>query len=420
MPVLTRADGKQFAVYTYRETLSSKSTAILRREAMMLARENGQYARFFAIETGEVEAIFSRDPGYLLAETVWQHFGNPVDMVYCETLAGTDNALLVVIRGGNVYLDAELPVINLADELISLAVGDNRYEIYVHGDVPLAAVATDEKFAFEPIMVESFTELADPVFPTLELDESFKLLPIDDALAELRLPSTGIAKNLVIFIFISIIGYIGWKILMPAKVVAPIVQQPIEAQVVTPQNPYAAYQAQLESPAPAAILLDIVNDIELLMTIPGWSSTSMTWADQKMTFTLQQNGGDAGLLLAWVKNHQVNFLVNGGHAELAFAMMTPNRATPTTIYNLRETVAQLYDDLSRIFPEHNSVAVGAMETKDNYKQVTLNITFSDVTLSVFTLLARELQNFPVILTNCTLTIDSGILSGTMQLEVLGA
>jgi hypothetical protein len=325
---------------------------------------------------------------------------------------------LVVIRGGTVYLDAELPIINLADELLSLSVGDSRYEIYVYGDVPLAAIATDEKFAFDPLMVESFTDLADPVFPTLVPDESFKLLPIEEALTELRLPSTGIAKNLVIVIFIVIVGYIGWKLLMPTKVEAPVMQAPVETPVA-PQNPYAAYQAALESPAPSGILTEIVNNISSLMTIPGWAAKNMNFANQQMSFTVEQEGGDAGLLLAWVKNHQVDFQINNGRAQLSFAMTTPNRPMPTSIYNLRETVAQLYDDLGRIFPENN-IAISAPELKENYKQVTLSITFSALTLSVFTLLARELQNFPVVMDSCTLTIDSGVLSGTMQLQVLGA
>ncbi|MFN7097686.1 MAG: hypothetical protein ACK4PR_09050, partial [Gammaproteobacteria bacterium] len=71
MPLITREDGVQFAYYTYRETLSSKSLSMLRREALVISRENGQYARFFSLSGYDVDAVFSRDKGYLLGELIW-------------------------------------------------------------------------------------------------------------------------------------------------------------------------------------------------------------------------------------------------------------------------------------------------------------------------------------------------------------
>ncbi len=417
MPTLVREDGTQFAVYTYRETLSGKSAAVLRREAMALARENGQYTRFFPIETGEVEAIFSRDPGYLLAETVWQHFGNPPDLLYCETLEGTDNALLVVIRGGSVYLDAELPIVNLVDEFLALSTGENRYAIYIHGDVPLAEISSDEKFAFDPMMVDTFTDSPEPIFPTLALDPDFKLLDVDGALSAIRLPSGGLAKNLIILVFLAIVAYLGWLMIKPST---PVIEQVSMAPVQPPEpvNPYADYQSQLMSPAPATILREVITDVQMLMTIPGWTTKSMNFNGQRLSFDLQQDGGDAALLLAWVKNHPVAFEMANGHAAVSFALTSTNRGRSDKIYNLRETVAQLYDDLSHILPG-DKISIGAATQKTNYKQVELTVTFSTVTLGILALIASELENFPVIMSSCSLTVDTGIVSGTMQLQVLG-
>jgi hypothetical protein len=419
MPALTRQDGVQFAVYTYRETLGAKNMATFRREAMMLSRENGQYARFFSLDTGEIEAVFSRDPGYLLGESIWQHFDNPYDFIYCEALPDGENAILVVIRSGSVYLDAEVPLYNLADEFISLVSGDNRYQIYIYGDIPLAEYASDEKFAFDPAMVESFTELTEPVFPTLTLYDNYKLLPLDEALADLRLPNQGLAKNIVLIIFLAIVGYVGWKMFGP-KPEAPVATvAPVTAPKVTPQNPYQAYQTALATPSPSDQLMMIVANIQQLLTIPGWTPTNMNFTDNQLSFNLQTVGGTLELLLAWVKNNNITLQASTGKAVIVYPLNIASRSVPTTIYNLRDTVALLYDDINRVLPG-GTVIIGSTTDQANYRQVPLTINLASVSVSMLVLLAKELQNFPVVMSSCTLTIDDGIISGNLQLQVLGS
>ena len=113
MPQILRHDGVPFVVYTYRELVTAKKYSLLKRELEMLGREHGDNARFYVYPDGDLEAIFSKDAGYLLGENIWQHFGNPADLIYCEALADGENALLVIVKQGSVYLDAQLPLTNL-------------------------------------------------------------------------------------------------------------------------------------------------------------------------------------------------------------------------------------------------------------------------------------------------------------------
>lgn len=420
MPALTRQDGVQFAVYTYRETLSAKNMATFRREALMLARENGQFARFFSLDTGEIEAVYSRDFGYLLGESIWQHFDNPYDFIYCEALADQENAILVVIRSGSVYLDAEVPLVNLADEFISLVSGDNRYQIYIYGDIPLAEIASNEKFAFDPAMVESFTELTEPVFPTLTLYENYKLLPLEEAITDLRLPNQGLAKNIVLIVFLVIMGYFGWKIFGPQPAAQITTNAPVTVSApATPQNPYQSYQTALATASPSDQLMMIVANIQQLLTIPGWTPTSMNFSDNQLSFNLTTVGGSLELLLAWVKNNNATLQANTGKAVIVYPLNIANRTAPTVIYNLRDTVALLYDDINRILPG-GGVILGASSDQANYRQVPLSINLASVSVSMLVLLAKELQNFPVVMSACTLTIDDGVISGNLQLQVLGS
>ncbi|MFN7097792.1 MAG: hypothetical protein ACK4PR_09590, partial [Gammaproteobacteria bacterium] len=353
-----------------------------------------------------------------------QHFGKPLDLIYCEALADGENAILVVVRGGSVYLDAELPILNLADEFISLISGENKYQIYVYGDVPLAEFATDEKFAFDEELVESFMILEEPVFPTLPVDEAYLLLPIDEALAGFKPPTSKATKLVIAMVIIGVLAYGGWKLLAPKPkpVITETVTTPsiFQQPTVNNTNPYAAYQAILSTPAPSDIVIAAVQDVQLLLTIPGWAPTSMTYDNKigNLSFDIQAAGGDLGLLLAWTQHNQVELQGATGRAVLVFPLNLANRPTPTVMYNLRDTVASLYDILKRIIPD-TAPNLGITQSQGNFRATSLTISFSGIAPNTLILLAKELQTYPVVLQTFTMSIDDGILSGSMQLQILG-
>lgn len=421
MPQIMRQDGVPFVVYTYREIVTAKKTSLLKRELQLLARENGDFARFYVFPEGDYEVIFSRDSGYLLAENIWQHFGNPADLLYCEQMADTDNALLVVVRDSNVYLDAELPIENITDELVNLVGPDNQYKIYVYGDIPLSETETAGKFSFDDSMVKSFTILENPVFPTLETDEALKLIPFHDALAELPKESTGTLKIIIVVLFLAGVGYGIFTTLN--RLHAPIAALPVFKPAPPPvKNPYADYFSALETPAPAALIVQIMTNIQQLLTIPGWTPISMMYDSktQMATFRLKSIGGDTGLLLTWIQQNNSILSVEAGKASIVYHLTAPNRPAPKNIYNLRSTVSTLYDGLKEIFPG-DDIRLEKVEDHQVYKSVSIGITFNDVSIGVMRLFADELQNFPAVLSDFTLnTIDHGILSGNIELEVLGA
>jgi len=423
MPQIRRQDDVPFVVYTYRELVAAKKTSLLKRELQMLAREHGDFARFYLYPDGDYEAVFSRESGYLLGENIWQHFGNSLDLIYCEQLIDTENALLVVVRDGSVYLDAELPIANLMDEFINLIGGENKYDIYLYGDIPLGKTATEEKFAFEPTMVKNFTILQEPVFPTLEVDESLKLIPFEEALEELPSKSTSYAKYIVVVVFMLVVGYGIWKTLQPAEVTpaAPVTFTPI-AQPKVQQNPYQQYITALSTPSPSEEIKQTLNSVKQLLTIPGWGPASMTFdvPSQTATFTLDNVGGDAKFLLSWVKKNNVNFTLVSDKATITYKFTVPNRSKPTNIYNLRETVAMLYDGLQKIFPGTN-VSLTDSEQQGIYRSISLTVSFSQVSFEVLELLANALHGYPVVMQKFSITsIDNGIMSGSIQLQILGA
>lgn len=422
MPQILRQDGVPFVVYTYRELVAAKKTSLLKKELHFLAREHGDFTRFYAYPDGDYEAVFSREPGYLLGENIWQHFGNPLDLLYCEQLEDSDNALLVVIRDGTVYLDAELPIANLMDEFINLIGAENQYDVYIYGDIPLAKTATETKFAFEPEMLKSFNVLPEPVFPTLEADEALKLIPFEVAILELPTKTISYTKYIIFAVFVMAVGYGIWKTMQDTPAPKPQVTKIAAPIKQAPQNPYQQYITALSSPSPSQQMTAILGNAKALLTVPGWTPKKMTYdaVSQKATYTLENIGGDAKLLLSWVKENNVNFSLESNKATIVYNLDIPNRSAPTNMYNLRDTVALLYDGLHEIFPDTN-ISFAEGKEQGIYRSVSMTISFKDISFQVLYLLASALQSYPVVMQNFSITsINEGIMSGSIQLQVLGA
>ena len=104
MAYLTREDGEHFVIPSYREVLSAKQKSVLKKDILLLSQSYGEYITLQRKSPVQYEVAFSPDTGYLLGETVWQHFKRPADLIYCEAIPGTTEAILVIVKAGSVYL----------------------------------------------------------------------------------------------------------------------------------------------------------------------------------------------------------------------------------------------------------------------------------------------------------------------------
>lgn len=417
MAILTRDDGVAFAIYTYRELITAKKGPLLRNELMLLSRDNGEYARFYDKPGGDFEAVFGHEAGYLLGENVWHYFNQPDDLIYCEQLPDNEHAILVVVRDGNVFIDAKLPLANLLDEFLGLIAGDNRFDINIYGDlIPLAKTAQEDKFAFDPNLVKSFTILDAPIFETLPLDENFRLIPISKAITELGLAENSMLKWGISLIVLLVLAFGIYKTMQQP---APLEEVAVTKTTEAPVDPYAGYRAALRTPNPATVIGAAWGTIQQLMSIPGWAPASLTLEGvQSATATLTDDGGDTGTLLAWARQHQLEVDISGATPTLTIPYRLENRANPRQIYQLKDTASLLYDDLTRLLPS-GSVNLGSMTSEGPYGTMSLEIGLQDVGETQLNLLAQSLENFPVQIDSLSFNIEHGAISGTMKLTVYG-
>ena len=414
MSQIIRYDDVEFVVLTYRELLTAVTPSMLKREINLLATENGQYVKCFQREQG-VEAVFSRDSGYLLAESVWDHFDQPDNLIYCEELPSGTHAALVVIRGGTVFLDTEVSMRNLMDELMALALGSTAYKIKLFGNLPIGEGSS--QFQFPTQNVSTLDHLESSVFLALTPKEEYALGTVKQAFANLGYTGIALKKLAIVVAVLAILGLIIWYFAKPS---APPPLPVVEGPPPPPPDPYAAFKEALMTPAPEAILQNLIGTLSDAYTIPGWMPQSLALAGSTATISLNKGDGNAGILLAWKRNHpNVKMSINTGTAVLTYAMQVASRSTPEVIYKLPDLLANFYDELNAKFPG-STVAIGAIAKSSNYQQSTINISFTNQSPDSLMVLADVLKGLPAVLSTATMTVSSGLISGQLTIQLIGA
>ncbi|MDF2867981.1 MAG: hypothetical protein K0S11_1451 [Gammaproteobacteria bacterium] len=414
MAVIRREDGVQFVVQSYRELLTQKNPALLKNEIRFIGKTNGDYARLFKQRENQYEAVFSRDPGYLLGETVWYYFGKPADLIYCEALPDEQHAVVVIVRSGSIYLDAKLPLAGLQDEFISLATGNNRFAIYTSGDVPLVQNPEEDKFAFEPQLVQAFNVLNEPLFARLPVNDNLKLLSVDQAIKAQHLDK-GLSPALLIA-GILVAGLILYWIYPSKEQPAP---QTIEARIEQVVEPSALQARQLQGPSPAQQLQKVADTINALHSLTGWQASILDFdGGSTLNVQMQSVGGRATMLLQWAKAQEARADLSSQGARIQFPVNLPGRAVAPPMMKEDEVSASIVDKMLQTLPGR-SVQINSPASSGGLVEERLTVSFSNISPTTLVLIGKQVEGLPVKLTKCSVTNTDGLLSGQLELLVIG-
>ena len=151
MPYITREDGEHFVIPSYRDVLTAKNKSALKRDILALSQNYGEYITLQRKSPLQYEIAFSPDTGYLLGESIWHHFKRPQEMIYCEAIPNTTEAILVIVKLGSVYLDGKIPIDSISEELIIFLTQQNQFNIYIYGSVPISQTPEEGKFLLKLI-----------------------------------------------------------------------------------------------------------------------------------------------------------------------------------------------------------------------------------------------------------------------------
>jgi hypothetical protein len=409
MPILKREDGTQFVTQAYREVLGRKSPSILKREIYNLAKKNGEQVCLFERSDGQFEAVFSRDPGYLLGDAVWFYFKKPKYLILCEELPSSPTAkqvLVVIIKDGSVYSVNAVAYENLDSELAFVATSTDRYDVYVYGDVPMQ---------LDEAHTASFKKLEESVYNKLVLNKSLQLQPVEMAL-EIPYFKSKAAKFLVIGI-IAVLGIAVWYFMVPSP--PPPTSEGIAKKKSQEEPPFEAYYKALQTAAPQRICAEMIGVIGKFIIMPGWAVNSINYQNGQYTIQVVSTAGKYEQLQQWAQEHGIAGLSgNDSTATFILASKVPVREMPSFIYNAGTVVKLIKTRLERII-EKGNIFVGNATPSGKTSSVAMVIEFKDSSPAIFSFIGEKLSPFPVEVTQIEISMTQQLLTGKIKLNVWG-
>src|SRR3990167_7990484 len=412
MSYITREDGEHFVVPSYRDVLAAKQKNALKKEIVALSQNYGEYITLQPKNTSQYEVAFSPDAGYLLGETVWHVFQKPAEMIYCEAIPGTNEALLVIVKAGSVYLDGSFSLDSIPEELIIFLTQQNQFEIHIYGAVPISQTPEEGKFSFEASSVKSFTVLSEPVFPTLPLLKNYRLQLVEQVL---RAQGIGVFPivNLIGILALAGMAYLVWSYWSQSAPPPP----PPEAEQI---NPYQAFLDNLTSPDPEMELKEVILLLAELNTLPGWHPKELDYASGSLNAALMSGGGTVAALQSWANRNHLTVNIQGkGISMSGSEEKIPRRAQPTVIYPVKQTVGYLIDAFAKIYPGNLISGLGESKAIGSAKQLSVTLTFTQASPVLLTLVGKKLQGMPIVLRETKLKMENGKISGTITMDILG-
>jgi hypothetical protein len=410
MPYITREDGERFIIPSYRDVLSAKKPALLKKEVMLLSANYGEYITLQRKNVDQYEAAFSPEAGYLLGETVWHHFKRPPDLIYCEAIPNTTEAILVIVKGGSVYLDGSFSVDSIPDELIIFRTQQNHFEIYIHGDIPLSETPEEGKFSLDSSSVKSFTILPEPIFPTLPTIKAFQLRLVDVVLKAQGIGVIPLPKIIAGIAIIALI-WLGFMYLSESRKEIPM-------SFISAIDPYQGYISAMMTPSPTSEIESVTAHIAKLYTIPGWFPDKVDYVSGMMRVNVKSSGTKMNVLFKWAGTNNATLLIASDGVYLTVPIKVTNRANVKTISSLQQVIAEVIDRIAPVSPGNNLTLSQTMD-RGRFLETQLTITFASLSLEMVNLLAEQLKGLPLILVKLNVTVNNGTLSGILVLKALG-
>ncbi len=412
MSQVTRADGQIFIVPSYRDSISAQKESILKRELTILSGSYGEYVNLRKAGKYRYEVAFSHEIGPLLGETVLDYFNNPNDLIYCEEIPETGEAVLVIVKSGSVYVDGIFTLDSIADELVAFLTQESEFEIYTSGSVPISKEPEDGKFSFSSDAVKKFEILKEPVFDKLPVLRKFELQPLDILLKEKKIGVFPTEKLVLGLIVVALFFGCWWLVNIVLKTE---VSQQIITQTV---DPYSEYKKMLKTPDPALEMKNLLEKIILLYSMPGWEPIIVNYQNNKIFTNLRSQGARTNSLYSWAKANNIAVEIQSSGFKLNIPVKNLNRASTKVIYRFDDVIGTLIDRLSFVLPG-NSLSISNISRNKYITAGELKITFVNLTPATFGLLSDQLKQLPLVITMVTVSLKDDNISGSIDLKALG-
>lgn len=416
MAKLLRNDNTSFIVPDYREQLADKKISILKNEVGLLSKSYGNLIYIQKSSNNNFEVAFSNDAGYLLAESVSKHL-NSSNFIYIEQLEDTDTALFVAVKAGNVYIDTQIPVDTVADELIIIQTEQTKYDFYVSANIPVSNNAEENEKLFVGDISENFTVLKESVFNSLEKYDEFKLENINEAFLKAALIKKK-NKKVIASVSVFCVLILAW-LLWPSHKAPTGIKQ---IKTITVKSKYYDYVQLLKSPGPIEQTNGLIKFLHVLQGLPaGWSAKTIAVSPKNIRITIKNIGNVANLenLYDWTSAKNINMKVYDKSVILNFNTAYPNQSATAKIYPSEEVLRVLLDRITPLL-KGNAISIARKKYLANYNKIALTINFSNTDLSMLNTIVTQFSGLPLTFQTISLNTNNvGLYSGSMNITIIG-
>lgn len=417
MPTIKRSDGIQFVMQSYRELMIQQPPSLLKREIRLLAQKQGEYICLVKLANGQFEAVFARELGFLLGESVWNHLQKPRNLILCEALPEENYVLLVVVKAGSVYIDAKVPCDSLAEDLAFLATSHEKYDVFVYGEVPLvhgdAETAKKDVVILEKESVNSFTILPESVLPKINPSDEFRLQPLALVLTSAYFKNKYVAPIAILIISVLLI-FLAWHwFFSVADVDKGAEQSPPQ------KDPYVLYNEALTTATPNQLMVELGNVIALCSRLGGWDVVSISYANGFYAIKVKAGLGTVQQLQLLAKTHGINISGSEGDVvTLSINTSVAKRVMPSHIYNLNKVISILTERMQLVMAKEN-INIGVINNYGATKSVEVALNFKSFAPLTFALIGKMMANLPLSISSITLNNEQGLYSGSIKVTIWG-
>lgn len=419
MTSIARHDGTQFVVEAYRESVLAKNRTLLQQKVSLLTEQHGQFVCIQPQANDVFDIAISRDPGFLLAEIVRDRFVTHANVIYCERLNMVDEAVLVVIREGQILLDVKVGLDALLAELMPFMIGDIRFDFYLFGQLPFSDHPTKANYLIPDAVNNHVHYLEQSLLLGLVTNRLYQLDTAILVLKEVRFrkPTSYWASLgfVVVFVLVVLIKLFSGG----SKTVVPITK-PLEVKAIPIQvSVFQMYKNALETPAPAAVLQQTENMIDLLQFVPGWQLTKINYKNGLYTAKYKEDNGAIEDIIAWAKQNHAEYHLASPGVVLTLSKQLPARLEPEKIYKLPDLTARFLDELDIEFSGHEVMLGKVQMHPGNIAQQTVQITIDNLSPAMLEILAGTVETMPLTIDAISLNINDDTVSGTISLSLWG-
>jgi hypothetical protein len=411
MAYITREDGERFIIPSYRDVMSAKRKNQLKKDIMLLSQSYGEYITMQKKNSEQYEIAFSTETGYLLGESIWHFFKRPEDLIYCEAVPNTSEAIMVIVKNGSVYLDGRFPIESIPEELVIFLTQQNNFDIYLYGDVPISQTPADDKFSFDPTSVKSFNVLDNPVFPTLPLLRVYQLQLVDQVLKQ---NGIGVFPARQLLIILAAIGAL-WILYTYITAERPQTEVTKAPEV----DPLQGYIDAMRSPEPEKVMNAFVNGLLQLNAMPGWTLSKIDYSNKNMVAGVKTPGSKVQTLEDWATSRQAFVEIKSDGVYVTMSFNLSDRAVSRELYPLQDSIEKFIDRLIVVYPGNN-LRIEEPVSQGAYVQQNVVINISEATAPLLKMIGQQMQDLPIIIKEIKLTAEEAGLSGSINLTFLGS